>query len=140
MQERKYPCNQCGAKLKRKEHLDQHMRGHSDERPFKCLICNRAFKRNEHLTRHNGIHSGDKNFTCSVCNKAFSRKDHLNKHMQTHSENRKNKPKQDTDVINSKGLLDKSNDAASLPRQRVKYFIGKDGKFYKQETTLVSYL
>lgn len=81
----------CDAKLKRKEHLDQHMRGHSDDRPFKCNLCPKAFKRNEHLTRHRSIHSGNKNFFCQICNKAFSRKDHLSKHQQTHLGARKKK-------------------------------------------------
>lgn len=82
--ERRFKCEDCGATLKRKEHLDQHKRGHSTERPFVCNICMKGFKRNEHLTRHYVIHTGDKNFTCQECGKAFSRKDHLHKHAQTH--------------------------------------------------------
>lgn len=82
--ERKFECNVCGICLKRKEHLDQHKRGHSEERPFVCEICCKGFKRNEHLRRHVVIHSGDKNHVCTQCGKAFSRKDHLTKHLQTH--------------------------------------------------------
>lgn len=82
--DRRFECNVCGVFLKRKEHLDQHKRGHSEERPFVCEICCKGFKRNEHLRRHIVIHSGDKNHVCTECGKAFSRKDHLNKHLQTH--------------------------------------------------------
>lgn len=107
--------------LKRKEHLDQHMRGHSDDRPFKCMVCNKGFKRNEHLTRHYVIHSGNKNFTCTKCQKAFSRKDHLNKHMQTHLGIRKGKTKEDSYYVGPKDkVFDRSRvDVATTPKQEL---------------------
>ena len=139
-QERKYQCKECGAMLKRKEHLDQHMRGHSDERPFKCPVCQKAFKRNEHLTRHYVIHSGDKNFTCSVCQKAFSRKDHLNKHAQTHLGIKRTKAKTKDLLFSDKDSLDRIAEmSAAMPKQDVN-FILKDGNFMKQESTLLQHI
>lgn len=124
--------------LKRKEHLDQHMRGHSDERPFKCIICHKAFKRNEHLTRHCVIHSGNKNFICTMCQKAFSRKDHLNKHIQTHLGIRKNKTKEDSYYINQKDttrLFDNRTDPTALLKQEATCII-KDGLLAHDPTFL----
>lgn len=130
--------------LKRKEHLDQHMRGHSDERPYKCHICLRAFKRNEHLTRHCVIHSGNKDFLCNICQKAFSRKDHLRKHKQTHSSNRKNKQKEEGSYyIDQKDpaiLFDKNIDVVpAISNQEVSYIL-KDNGLVKQEATLLQHL
>lgn len=139
LQERKYQCKECGAMLKRKEHLDQHMRGHSDERPFKCPVCQKAFKRNEHLTRHYVIHSGDKNFTCSVCQKAFSRKDHLNKHTQTHLGIRKNRTKKETFFIEQKEPYEKATEVSTMPKQEVN-FVLKEGGFMKQEPNFLQYI
>lgn len=124
--------------LKRKEHLDQHMRGHSDERPFKCSVCNKAFKRNEHLTRHFVIHSGDKNFSCNICHKAFSRKDHLNKHTQTHLGIKKPKIKKDT--VQS-DIKDNNTEIIvnDIPKHELSYIL-KDGNFAKQDTTFLQHL
>lgn len=146
LQERKYQCKECGAMLKRKEHLDQHMRGHSDLRPYKCDICSRAFKRNEHLTRHSVIHSGTKDFSCNICTKAFSRKDHLRKHKQTHLTKQKNKQKEEgsyyqSEYINQKDsgmLFDKNMDTMTMPNQEM--YLLKDNGLVKQETTLLQHL
>lgn len=127
--------------LKRKEHLDQHMRGHSNERPYKCDVCQKAFKRNEHLTRHTVIHSGNKDFLCSLCRKAFSRKDHLNKHLQTHLGIRKNKMKEDSYYIDQKDTarVFDNTDIAVTPKQEVSYIL-KDGCLLKQETTFLQHM
>lgn len=128
--------------LKRKEHLDQHMRGHSNERPYKCDVCQKAFKRNEHLTRHTVIHSGNKDFPCTMCQKAFSRKDHLNKHLQTHFGIRKNKLKEESYYIDQKDttrVFDNSTDIATTPKQEVSYVL-KDGSLLKQESALLQHI
>lgn len=128
--------------LKRKEHLDQHMRGHSNERPYKCDVCQKAFKRNEHLTRHTVIHSGNKDFPCTMCQKAFSRKDHLNKHLQTHFGIRKNKMKEEPYYVDQKDttrVFDNSTDIATTPKQEVSYVL-KDGCLLKQESALLQHI
>lgn len=128
--------------LKRKEHLDQHMRGHSDERPYKCQICEKAFKRNEHLTRHSVIHSGTKEFNCTMCQKAFSRKDHLNKHIQTHFGIRKNKTREDSYYISQKDttrLLENGIDPAVKLKQDTTSIL-KDNYLLKHESTFLENL
>lgn len=127
--------------LKRKEHLDQHMRGHSNERPYKCIICLKAFKRNEHLTRHGVIHTGNKDFTCPECSKAFSRKDHLNKHIQTHLGIRKNKSKDGSYYINQKDtmtLFDNRTNSAAMLKQETKDI--KDTCLLKHESIFLQHL
>jgi zinc finger protein BrlA len=57
---------------------------------FKCKTpkCNRSFKRQEHLQRHMKSHSNGKRYACWVpgCNRAFSRCDNLSAHYtKTHS-------------------------------------------------------
>lgn len=75
---------ECGAGLKRKEHLDRHQLSHSNQRPYTCAACPKTFKRNEHLARHYIVHSGEKAHVCVECGKAFYRRDHLQKHVQGH--------------------------------------------------------
>lgn len=128
--------------LKRKEHLDQHMRGHSNERPYKCIICLKAFKRNEHLTRHGVIHTGNKDFTCPECSKAFSRKDHLNKHIQTHLGIRKNKTKESSYYINQKDtitLFDNKTNSTVMLKQETKDYM-KDNCLLKHESNFLQNL
>lgn len=126
--------------LKRKEHLDQHMRGHSNERPFKCDVCHKAFKRNEHLTRHTVIHSGNKDFLCKYCHKAFSRKDHLHKHLQTHFGTRKNKTKEDSYYGDQKDTTRVFDiDTGLMPKQEVSYVL-KDSCLLKQESHFLQHM
>ncbi|KAL2837696.1 hypothetical protein BJY01DRAFT_251321 [Aspergillus pseudoustus] len=44
-------CTHCGRSFRRKEHLERHLRTHTNEKPFKC-ICGASFSRRDLLTRH----------------------------------------------------------------------------------------
>ncbi|KAG7691861.1 hypothetical protein KL915_004924 [Ogataea haglerorum] len=52
--ERKFECNFCQKKFKRKYHLNRHLIVHQNDnmRPFSCLKCGTAFKRNDLLEKH----------------------------------------------------------------------------------------
>jgi len=86
--ERRYVCDICSARLKRKDHLTRHRLSHSSERPFACTICSKAFKRKEQLNLHQVVHTGEKRHVCIECGRAFYRKDHLRKHAKSHAARR----------------------------------------------------
>jgi len=86
--ERRYVCDICNARLKRKDHLTRHRLSHSSERPFACTVCSKAFKRKEQLNLHQVVHTGEKRHACIECGRAFYRKDHLRKHAKSHAARR----------------------------------------------------
>lgn len=45
------PCKFCSKEFKRQEHLDRHLRTHTQEKPFGCA-CGRLFSRQDLLHRH----------------------------------------------------------------------------------------
>ncbi|EEC00497.1 zinc finger protein, putative [Ixodes scapularis] len=83
--ERPFGCSACGKSFGRKEHIDRHMRTHTDERTFACAVCGKSFRQKVHLARHVRIHTGERPFACAVCGKSFSRKEHIGRHMRTHT-------------------------------------------------------
>lgn len=86
--ERRYVCDICNARLKRKDHLTRHRLSHSSERPYACTVCSKAFKRKEQLNLHHVVHTGEKRHVCIECGRAFYRKDHLRKHTKSHAARR----------------------------------------------------
>ena len=60
--ENRFQCQLCLKTFKRKDHLANHERTHTEERPFQCEICNKAFARKDNLDKHRRIH--EKHFEC----------------------------------------------------------------------------
>uniref|UniRef100_A0A6B0V6U3 Putative ovo n=1 Tax=Ixodes ricinus TaxID=34613 RepID=A0A6B0V6U3_IXORI len=83
--ERPFGCSACGKSFGRKEHIDRHMRTHTDERTFACAVCGKSFRQKVHLARHVRIHTGERPFACAACGKAFRQKEHIHRHMRTHT-------------------------------------------------------
>ena len=54
-------------------------------RKFQCDFCGRRFKRKEHVTRHLLTHTGESEFSCDVCGRGFSTKKSLVKHINIHT-------------------------------------------------------
>ncbi|CCF56932.1 hypothetical protein KAFR_0B06360 [Kazachstania africana CBS 2517] len=55
---RTFLCFVCQKAFARQEHLDRHLRSHTNEKPFKCAVCDKDFTRRDLLIRHsNKLHS-----------------------------------------------------------------------------------
>jgi len=48
----KYPCDICGKKFTRPQHVNRHKLLHTGERPYKCNKCDKAFSREDRLKQH----------------------------------------------------------------------------------------
>ncbi len=44
---------------------------------YPCDVCGKKFTRPQHVTRHMLLHTGVKPFRCDKCQKAFTREDKL---------------------------------------------------------------
>ncbi len=55
-----FDCPYCGDPFTRREHMERHIRSHTQERPFICSICSKTFARKDLLTRHSKNHTKSK--------------------------------------------------------------------------------
>ncbi|XP_038656612.1 zinc finger and BTB domain-containing protein 8A-like [Scyliorhinus canicula] len=69
----RFKCPFCTHTVKRKSDLKRHLRSHTGERPYPCDSCGKRFTRLEHLRSHVlTIHKSGKLVICKVCRKPFT--------------------------------------------------------------------
>ncbi|XP_051892386.1 zinc finger and BTB domain-containing protein 8A-like [Pristis pectinata] len=69
----RFKCPFCTHTVKRKSDLKRHLRSHTGERPYPCDSCGKRFTRLEHLRSHLlTIHKSRKVIICKVCRKPFT--------------------------------------------------------------------
>lgn len=77
-----YPCEICGAILKRQKSFRLHMMRKHMDLPNACDLCDKKFALPFELKVHQQIHrNGGKRFLCSICPMGFQRPPPLQRHM-----------------------------------------------------------
>uniref|UniRef100_A0A8C9KHD0 Zinc finger and BTB domain containing 46 n=1 Tax=Panthera tigris altaica TaxID=74533 RepID=A0A8C9KHD0_PANTA len=66
---KKFKCPYCSFSAMHQCILKRHMRSHTGERPYPCETCGKKFTRQEHLRSH--VHSKDKKYVCKLCSRVF---------------------------------------------------------------------
>ena len=81
---RDFVCEICGAKFRRRLHMENHGRVHTQERPFACGHpgCGKAFSQAVSLAVHARTHTGEKPYACVTCGATFTQRSSLITHAQ----------------------------------------------------------
>ena len=72
-----FDCNICGIKVKRLDHLQEHLLLHAADKSFKCDKCNYSTTRKRNMTAHK---CRPKLFKCDLCGQMTVSKEGLRKH------------------------------------------------------------
>ncbi|XP_063275269.1 zinc finger and BTB domain-containing protein 8B isoform X2 [Prinia subflava] len=68
-----HKCPFCPYTAKQKGILKRHIRSHTGERPYPCDTCGKRFTRQEHLRSHAlSVHRSNKPIICKGCRRTFS--------------------------------------------------------------------
>ena len=62
--EKRFKCDECPSKFRKKYDLKVHFRVHTGEKPFKCDTCDKAFSQSITLKNHQRRHLDEKIFKC----------------------------------------------------------------------------
>ncbi|KAL8606674.1 hypothetical protein ACOMHN_055349 [Nucella lapillus] len=86
--EKRFICQQCGARFSRKSNLINHIKIHNDDKQFECPHCQRRFIQagslKSHVFRMHNPHRA-RPYVCEVCGAARYAKDQFDKHMMIHT-------------------------------------------------------
>ncbi|CAB3381715.1 Hypothetical predicted protein [Cloeon dipterum] len=80
-----FRCDVCGKGFRAQKKLQIHKRDvHDKIKNFLCLTCGKAFSRKNHLDAHIRTHTNERPFQCDVCGQGFKQVGDMRRHVARH--------------------------------------------------------